>query len=198
MYNMLFTLIMILAFSQAIDARDYSSSYEYHYVVNPQYELFWNLTDTEIHFQIVVQTIAWVGLGIHKLGDKNNAMDNADIYTSIWYPNNGTFVVVDRFSQHFEMPPSDMFYLNCTDNVLPGSINGFQAHNVSVTQFARKLDTGDEKCDFIIQPGAGKTKVMWSHGIKNLFGFHGMNAGQIMLDFGDPSHRLTVEENEIF
>jgi len=164
-------------------------NYSFTLQLTAGYYLSWSVIGDELHLQLQMNRLSWLGVGVHSLESNTTGMQDADIYTCVW--TNGNVTVSDRFQPLQSGPPPDDTQLNstCSYNILPGSVWGFQntTANTSVCQFARKLTTGDQTCDNQIENG--EQLVIFAFGIKsktknaNQFSFHGGNKGSLQVNF---------------
>jgi len=143
------------------------------------YEVQWVVDSDTIYFQLTLNNSvrSWLAIGIHPVGAIDSGMTRADVLLSTFEDSTGNLInVSDAWSVKEAIPPFDLD-LDCTYDILPGSISGFQdlTTNYTVSRFARKLVTGDTKCDNEIR--AGNLEVIYAHGESNAWGYHGHNRG---------------------
>jgi len=163
----------------------------------PLLEFWWNIVEDEIHVQLRLHALSFIGLGFHN-GTSESGMVNADIIASEWLP--GGVFVSDHYAEAVGPPPNDTTN-GCPDNVLPGysgtqeTVNGTATSTVT---WARKLNTGDSQCDQIISNRP--TNVIWAFAqftskAPNRLGFHNKNSGVIVLNLLNPSSTSSSSSN---
>ncbi len=118
------------------------------------YLLYWSRLDDTVHMGIEAETEGWVAVGIQP----GNAMQDADII--IGFVADAQVTVEDHYSTGRFGPHRRDTEQGGTNDIL--AFGGNEADGVTVIEFSRKLDTGDEY-DNPLTVGATNA-VIWAYG----------------------------------
>ncbi|MFW6056275.1 MAG: DOMON domain-containing protein [Chloroflexota bacterium] len=118
------------------------------------YLLYWSRLDDTVHMGIEAETEGWVAVGIQP----GNAMQDADII--IGFVADAQVTVEDHYSTGRFGPHKPDTEQGGTNDIL--AFGGKEADGVTVIEFSRKLDTGDEY-DNPLTAGATNA-VIWAYG----------------------------------
>jgi len=190
----LLSLFAVVLFLHAAVAQNYTQSLNF----TSSYTLSWSIVEDEIQIQLQhvgKNYLSWMGFGIHPADSSATGMLQADIYVCVWV--NGTLTVYDKYQPLDSGLPPDDTKQNCANNIIPGSVQGFQNNNTntSVCQFARKLNTKDP-CDTPI--GNGHQLAIYAFGRAEKFAFHGTNCGQTPnVNFGAPNPGTSTSTGKV-
>lgn len=162
----IFTLMATTAtLCTAFDAADYDR----HHQVSASYDMYWTVTETDIHIALRAQATAWVGIGLAELG--SGSMPGSDMAVCR-VDNEGVVTVTDMFATAFAKPQED----------------GQQDWSLSSSSFAagmltceitRALDTEEVYGDRAILNNSMRTKFVFAHSADGAaggsFSYHSSN-----------------------
>ncbi|MBD3190631.1 MAG: hypothetical protein GF308_08300 [Candidatus Heimdallarchaeota archaeon] len=122
-----------IVFDGIIDDGEYSHNASFG---SGDFNLFWSIGVDTIYFGMEGATTGWVSLGI----EPTFAMKDADMIFG-WVLDNGTVEILDAFSTGNYGPHPPDTELGGTNDIL--SFNGSQKDSITIIEFSRPLDTGD-------------------------------------------------------
>ncbi len=119
-----------------------------------RYTLWWTVKGEIIYFALSAETTGWVAIGI----DPGRIMEDADMIFG-WVDDAGSAYVVDAYATGPYGPhPSDA-ELGGTNDIL--EFAGKENNGVTVIEFSRRIDTGDEY-DNVINADGGN-RIIWAY-----------------------------------
>ncbi|UCC16877.1 MAG: hypothetical protein JSU58_11070 [Dehalococcoidales bacterium] len=117
------------------------------------FEIRWNTDNDFIYFGIRANTKGWLSIGL----EPESRMNNADMILGMVV--NGEAVVSDQFSTGIYGPHIPDTELGGTDDII--EYDGREVDGVTVIEFKRSLDTGDEYDKNI---SGDSVSLIWSYG----------------------------------
>ena len=117
------------------------------------FEIRWNTDNDFIYFGIRANTKGWLSIGL----EPESRMNNADMILGM--VENGEAVVSDQFSTGIYGPHIPDTELGGTDDII--EYDGREVDGVTVIEFKRSLDTGDEYDKNI---SGDSVSLIWSYG----------------------------------
>ena len=131
-----------------------------------KYLLYWNFTDTDIIFKVVVNHTGWIGFGL----SPNGGMENADIVIA-FRQTNGSFHFTDRSAYATVRPTVDQ---NQDYTLLFSS----QTNGITTIIFKRKIkicNDNPNEIDMDIETGTNFVIFAWGDIRNNDILYHGTN-----------------------
>lgn len=166
----IFKLILINFLLNRLNAQVYDSNTIFvnkQVVPGPdQYTFFWNYTDTEIIFKVVVKHIGWIGFGF----SPNGGMINSDVLIA-FKQSDGSFNFTERSAFSETEPTIDK---NQDYTMLFNS----QISGYTTLIFKRKITicrNDSSEIDLNIETGTSFVIVAWGSIINNIPQYHGQN-----------------------
>ena len=147
-FNFVVGLTVVFFCGLAIAAVSYD-----HEVEDNGVQMFWKVTDSELHIKIIAETTGWVGVGF------NPTEQMKDANYIIGYVKDGEAVVHDHFGHEK--------WNHREDTALGGSrdltvVGGEEKDGRTTLEFSLPLDSGDDY-DAVID-GQGKTVLLLAYG----------------------------------
>ena len=151
------TLLIINIFYNCLNAQVYDSKSIFvnqQVVQGPdQYLLFWNYSDTEIIFKVVVKSTGWIGFGL----SPNGGMINSDVVIA-FKKSDGSFNFTDRtaFAQSEPNIDKNQDYTMLFNSQISGITTVIFKRNIKI------CNNDPTEIDFNIEPGTNYVIFAWA------------------------------------
>ena len=145
--------------------------------LSPSYLLEWRLDNDVLTIRMTVGTLGWVGFGLEP---DANTMKNADIY--FCQVIDGVGLITDRYALDVGPPTLDTD-LNGEDNII--DFFASEVDGSTVCQFSRRVNTGDNNWDKVIENRLMKTMFAFNPETDDLV-YHGpTRQSDVFINFYD-------------
>lgn len=137
-----------------MDGQIAEGEYLHSKTLSGSYKLYWSNNETQVFFAIEAKTEGWVGIGFQPPdGNKKLGVDFILGYIDLGVPK-----MLDMYSEEETGPHQFDDFFGGSQDIL--SFSGTEADGITIIEFSRMLDTGDNYDYALTQ---GNAKILWAY-----------------------------------